>query len=344
MRLEVMGSDRGRGNLLGIEPCLSAGDYRSADQLESALAACLEEARGARLLGERTVAVFPEYIGAWLVAAGEPERVYRALSTAAAMRAVALRRPVAFLASLLASRASDRATESLFRLKAGRVAGDYQRVFSRLAARWRLTVVGGSVILPRPHIVDGVLVPGSGPLVNASAVFSPDGSIVANLVTKCHPTAEEQQFIAGGLAPDLPSFRTPAGALGVLVCADSWFPDCWARMRELGVEMVAVVSFSHGDDTWSRPWAGYSGAPKPADVDAADIGSLSEAAAWRTYALAGRVGSSRARCAVNVFLRGSLWGMGSDGRTTMVRDSEVCVLEPEAGPAAAAGTIACCWL
>ncbi len=113
-------------------------------------------------------------------------------------------------------------------------------------------------------------------------------------------------------------------------------------MRELGVQMVAVVSFAHGNGSSTRPWAGYSGAPCPADVDSADIGTITEAEAWRRYALAGRAGTSRARCGVNVFLRGSLWDLGSDGRTTMVRDGEVCVLGPP--DPAQPGTIASCWL
>jgi predicted amidohydrolase len=346
MRLESLGTDRGRGNLLGVEPLLAAGDYRSAETLEAALDGCLREARESGLLGERTVAVFPEYIGAWLVAAGAPERAFRATRTTDAMRAIASRRPLAFLWRLAVSRAADRSADSLLRLRAAAAARDYQQVFSRLARRYGVTTVAGSIILPEPRVSGGVLRPGDGPLANTSVVFGPDGSILQPLVRKCHPTAEELGFVDRGAAVDLPSFRTPAGPLGVLVCADSWFPDCWARMRELAVELVAVVSFSRRDGSWGLPWRGYSGAVLPPDVGADDVGKLSEAQAWRRHALAGRIGSSGARCGINVFLRGSLWDLGSDGRTTMVRDGEVKVLEP-AGPSPGSrcgGTLASCWI
>ena len=346
MRVAALGTDRGRGNLLGVEPLLAVDDYRSAEALEAVADGGLREAREAGLLGERTVAVFPEYIGAWLVAAGAPERVFQAARATDAVRAIVSRRPGAFLWRLAVSRAADRPTESLFRLQAVAAAQAYQQVFSRLARRYRLTVVAGSIILPGPRVDDGALRPGRGPLVDTSVVFGPDGAILPMLVRKCHPTADELGFVVGGAAADLPSFRTPAGVLGVLVCADSWFPDCWARMRGLGVEMVAVVSFSHGDGSWQLPWKGYSGAALPPDVEPGDVGRLTEEQAWRRHALAGRIGSSGARCGINVFLRGSLWDLGSDGRTTMVRDGEVQVLRPTAiAPGSpSGGTLASLWI
>ncbi|HEY63838.1 MAG TPA: hypothetical protein G4O02_04650 [Caldilineae bacterium] len=41
-----------------------------------------------------------------------------------------------------------------------------------------------------------------------------------------------------------PAFDTPAGRLGVLICADSWYPQACEAMRDHSVEMIAV------------PWAG----------------------------------------------------------------------------------------
>jgi predicted amidohydrolase len=342
MRLLSLGEDRGRGNLLGIEPHLTVADYRSAERLQETLGARLRAARDARLLGERTVVVFPEYTGTWLVAADESERVFRAARVADAARAIALRHPVAFLVGLGASRGADRASETLFRLKARRVAAHYQRIFSSLAAQFRVTTVAGSIVLPAPSVREGILCPGNGPLFNVSAVFGPDGRISPRLARKCHPTADEQGFISAGAASDLPCFETPAGRLGVLVCADSWFPDCWARMQDLGVETIAVVSFAQGDGSMMLPWKGYSGAPLPHDVDPADVGRITEGQAWQKYAMAGRIGSCRARCGVNVFLRGRLWDLGSDGVTTLAWDGDVLTDRPDdSGPG---GTLACCWL
>ncbi len=341
MRLLSLGVDRGRGNLLGIEPCVAATDYRSASRLQEKLGVCLRSARDAGLIGEKTVAVFPEYTGTWLVAADEPDAVFRATRVTDATRSIALRHPLGFLAGLVSARAADRSAEAVFRLKARRAAADYQRVFSSLAGQYRVTIAAGSIVLPSPSVRDGSLCPGDGPLFNVSAVFCPDGRISPRLVSKCHPTAEEQRFISAGAPADLPCFETPAGSLGVLVCADSWFPDCWARMRDLGVEMVAVVSFCQGEGSWALPWNGYSGACLPPDVDPADIGRITEGEAWGKYALAGRLCSCSARCAVNVFLRGRLWDLGTDGVTTLAREGEVVTGRPQD---ALTGTIAACWL
>ena len=52
----------------------------------------------------------------------------------------------------------------------------------------------------------------------------------------------------------------------------------------------------------------------------AGAGRDSEGEAWHKYALAGRLSASGARYGINVFLRGSLWDMGMDGRSLMVQD------------------------
>jgi hypothetical protein len=117
----------------------------------------------------------------------------------------------------------------------------------------------------------------------------------------------------------LPAFDTPAGKLGVLICADAWYPDAYARMRAHGVELIAVPSDAGDRAAWTAPWRGYDGAPTPPDVDARDVGRLTLAQAWHTYALAGRLAASGARCGINVFLRGELWDLGVlGGRAKLV--------------------------
>jgi predicted amidohydrolase len=41
----------------------------------------------------------------------------------------------------------------------------------------------------------------------------------------------------------LPVYETRAGRLGVLVCADSWYPAPYQYLKEQGVELLAVPSF-----------------------------------------------------------------------------------------------------
>jgi predicted amidohydrolase len=339
----AFGGDRRRGMLLGVEPDLNPSCYRSAEAFASAVSAPLEAARAAGWLGPKTVAVYGEHVGTWLVALGEGDAPIRAAGVAAASRTIALRHLPRFALALLGSRSADRPAEAIFRLKAAATAATYQETFGGLARRHGITIVAGSVVLPRPIVRAGRLSCGPGPLENVSAVFDPDGRLHEGLARKCFPVAQERPWLAAASVADLPAFETPAGRLGVLVCADSWFPACWQRLRDLGVQIVAVPSHVLSDEVWLGPWHGYSGAPAPSDVDAADISAISEADAWRKYALAGRIASSGARVGMTTLLRGRFWDIGTGGRTTVVRHGSVEVVEPE--PRGGRGpTLIGCWL
>jgi predicted amidohydrolase len=319
------GQDAGRGNLLGVQPYLTPRDYASLDSFCTRLGSYLEAAREKGWLSERTVAVFPEYVGTWLVAAGEKEAVYSARSTAEAMRPLALGRPLRFLGALLAGREKDRVTAGIFRSKAAQTARLYQDAFSGLAQQFQITIVAGSVLLPEPRVEDGRLAVRTGALYNVSAVFKPDGSLHPQLSRKIFPLVEELSFIGAGAVEDLPVFETPAGRLGVLVCADSWYPAPYRELASKGIDLLAVPSFATGNDHCDIPWGGYNGADAPQDVDPGDVGRLTEGQAWRKYALSGRMAQSGARAGVNVFLHGALWDLGSNsGLSLGVSGGEAC--------------------
>lgn len=89
------------------------------------------------------------------------------------------------------------------------------------------------------------------------------------------------------------------------------------------MEFIAVPSYFQPDGAWDRPWHGYSGWPAPPDVQAEDVGRISAGQAWLRYALAGRMRSTGAQCGLNVFLRGRLWDLGSDGHTIGLRRDDV---------------------
>lgn len=311
-----MGSDNQRGNLLGIQPYMLASDYTSAQEVLDKLDGYFAAAQAHGWLQEKTIVVLPEYLGAWLVVAGERAGVYAAENIQAAMRVLALSHLLQFGRAFLGCRESNRAAAALFRIKAGAMAHDYQYIFTHLAKAYAVTVVAGSILLPQPSVVNGMLVAGRGPLQNIAAVFGPDGALAPQLSRKVYPVVAELAFISGARIEDLPIFETPAGRLGVLVCADSWYPGPYQRLRQLGADLLAVPSLlSHGN--WQQPWGGYNGAPAPQDVDPSDVGKLTEGEAWRKYALPGRIGLSGARAGINVFLHGALWDAGDESAATM---------------------------
>lgn len=318
------GIDAGKGNLLGVQTYMLAGDYAGEDRFHAKLDGYLAAARERGWLNERTIAVFPEYIGTWLVAAGEKRRVYDADTLAEAMRPIVLANLPAFLGHLARARAEDAAKAAIFRMKAKRMAAIYHATFSRLAARYGITIVAGSIVLPDPAVWGGGVAPGEEPLYNVSIVYRPDGSPHDEPVRKAFPVPDELGFTTPGGVADLPVFETPAGRLGVLICADSWFPEPYEVLRRKGAELLAVPSYAYPENSWTKPWGGYmASVPSPADAAADGYHRLSEGEAWLRYALAGRMGASGARQGINVFLRGRLWDLGSDGHSVAVDEHGV---------------------
>lgn len=304
-------------HLVAIQPWMRTADYRSAATLEHRLAGYFEAAAEAGLLTPGSVVVLPEHVGTWLVAADAPAASLSAGSTTGAMTHLILANPLPFAVSLARSGEADRLAAAVFRMRAGRMARDYQRVFGGLAERFGVTVVGGSIVLPEPLVIDGQLRAGRGDLFNVSAVFHPDGRIDSQLVRKVHPIPDEAGFTAAARAADLPVFDTPAGRLGVLICADSWHPDVYAVLDEAGTDIIAVPAFLQPSGVWDQPWGGYT-TGWPEDVDRTGMSRHTEGEAWQSYSLAHRLFSTEARWGATAFLRGELWDLGSDGANILV--------------------------
>jgi len=327
--LHQLGSDRGHGNLLGIEPYMIQQDYASKDSFFNKLNDYLLAAQREKYLNDKTIVVFPEYIGTWLVLAGESEKIFQAVTLEAAQRAMVFRHPLKFLSYLLRSTEKGRAEAAFFRMKAYQMAEIYENTFSQLARDYSVTIIAGSIVLPAPQISSRHLILNNGPLYNVSIVYQSDGIPLQPLISKAFPTARELPFTMPASPSGLPSFDTPAGLLGVLICADSWFPQAYVALKEQGIDLVAVPSYDvFGMQKWNQPWRGYDGWQAPNDVDLNDIEKITEAQAWNKYSLAGRIRSSGATYGMNVFLRGKLWDQDLGGwPATLVREADVFVEE-----------------
>lgn len=333
LRSEValnQGAPGEHGNLLGIQPELFPNDYRSPALLQRKLSAYLNKARSEGLLNSKTIVVLPEHIGTWLVASGEKNEVYRAGSVGEAMAWLAASNPLQLVKALFAAKGEDRLADALFRMKAEQMASDYQSVFGGLAKEYGVTLVAGSIVLPEPRVETGRLLPGNGPLYNVSQVFGTDGQPLGQPQRKVVPIIDEQGFTAAAPAEQLTVVDTPAGKLGVLVCADSWFPQNYQALANGQVDLLAVPAFLTGNGSWSKPWGGYNGAATPADVQL-NPGELSEGEAWQRLAMAGRIQQSGARAGITVFMRGQLWDMGSDGQSLVADQNGHALAADEPG-------------
>ena len=325
------GTPGSRGNLLGIQPELFSTDYQSSQHLYRKLAAHLEKARSEGLLNARSIVILPEHIGTWLVAAGEKPQVFAAETVDEAMLWLALNHPLDLLGALVASQGNDRLSDALFRMKAEQMANDYQSLFGGLAESFGVTLVAGSIVLPEPEVVDGILRTGQGPLYNVSLVFGPDGAPLGQPQRKAFPIPDETGFTAAAPSAALQVIDTPAGRLGVLICADSWYPDSYQPLAQAQVELVAVPAFLTGNQHWQKPWGGYTSfAGKPKDAATA-AGSISEGEAWQRHSLPARLASTPARAGLTVFMRGQLWNLGSDGRSMLALPGQHLIAPDQPG-------------
>ncbi|MFN5171285.1 MAG: nitrilase-related carbon-nitrogen hydrolase [Cyclobacteriaceae bacterium] len=311
-------------NIVAIQPYMVPQDYLTEQHFSEKIRLYLKSAQQKGYLKERTVVVLPEYLGTWLVLENEKEWASEVSKLNYAMAILILSNPVDFAKWWMRSkREEDRVAAAIFRMKATRMARSYSRVFKELAKDYKVTINAGSILLPGPTVEGGqIRVDLSESLYNTSFFFMPDGSIYPSAVRKSFPTSDELPFVAAAPINELPVFDLSIGKTAALVCADSWYPESYTKIKELGAEVVLVNSYCSTSGAMSKFWGGYDGAPAPPDVDLSTVGKITEGEAWVRYALPGRLESSGALVGVNVFLRGELWDLGTDGQPFLIRNGE----------------------
>ena len=308
------GTPADRGNLLGIQPELFPTDYQSPERLHRKLAAYLQTARDQGFLNAKTVVVLPEHIGTWLMVGGEKDELYQATTLKEAMNWLAVSNPLAFIQALVSAQGDSRLNDAYLRMKAERMAHDYQALFGGLAKEFGITLVAGSIVLPEPSVSDGELKIGRGALYNSSLVFGSDGRPIGQPQRQRHPVFEQRDVLGADRPAAVQVIDTPAGRLGVLIGSDSWYPLHYRQLNEQGAQLIAVPAFIIGRDTWDKPWSGYKGLSTPSEVSLKP-GEVSEGQAWHRLTLTGQLPISQARGGVSVFLRGQFWDSGSAGQS-----------------------------
>ena len=336
--VDVIGQDHGKGNFVGIQPFMEPIDYASDSNFFRKMDHYFSVAQSDNLFAEKTIVVLPEHLGTWLVAQNERKIVYTTKKMEEAMRAAVVRNFISFLPEYFSADEEDQAKAALFRLKAGKMGSSYVQVMKSLALKYSIAIVGGSLILPDPKVENDSLILDQGPLFNTSLVFHPDGHIDPQITKKVFTVFDEQNFLESAKIDELPIYNTLAGKLAILICADSWYPEIYKAAQKKGANIVAIPSYSAGNNLWSAKWKGYNGAPNPSDVGSSDIGSITEEMAWLKYSMGGRAQKAGINNGINVFLRGNLWDMGSDGKTISLQNGGLKVNDSNQK-----STITCLW-
>ncbi len=305
-----------RGSFLGMEPYLNKYSYATEDSFYLALNEYFRTAKENELLFvDRSIVVLPEYIGTWLVVTAEDRSIFTTNTIQEAMEVLVKHNLGSFLWHYLfsSSYSSDTLKETLFRMKAWQMSDRYQSVFAKLAREYRVSIVAGSIVLPHPKVIEGKITPTDGPLENVSFYFHPDGRVDDQIVRKLFPITDEKEFLKEGKIEENSSYQTSLGKLYTMVCADSWFPEVYTEFKKSEAELLAVPSFVSPADAWTTKWQGYNGYANPKDVDSKDIGTISERAAWKKYAMNGRLKDPKVKAGINVFFRGEIWDLTASG-------------------------------
>lgn len=327
---EINSGDSLKRTLVGIQPYMEVSDYFYQSTFQEKLRLYLKEAKAKGFLNKNAVVLFPEYLGTWLVVEGEKQTIAEKKTLQAAMSTMVLSNLFEFgLFYFQSGNVQDKPASALFRMKSIKMAKSYFSTFSELAEEFNTYLVAGSIILPNPLVVDGeIFVDTKGDLVNASFIFGPDGKIIGDPILKAFPIESEKPFLSAKPSSDIPVFDLPLGKTSVLICADSWYSESYQNAKNQDAEIILVPSYCSGEETMAKLWQGYSGYEEPQGTDLADIGKITEQAAWEKYALPGQIGKSGAAYGMNVFLRGDLWDLGTDGQPFVISEGKLLDIKP----------------
>ena len=311
--VQEFGKNTGHGNVIALSPYLHTCDFSSGDAFYNMLHYYFSLAKRKKMFLDSTIIILPEYIGTWLVAANEKKSIFSDTAVEDAMQTIMFSNPVKFCRAYFQSNSKDKTKEAIFRMKSKKMLEVYQTTFSALSKEFKMTIVAGSIVLPDPTVKNGKIeLNPTGKLYNVSAVFDVSGKVLSPLTKKIFLIEEEKTFTSRALQNTIPVYKTTAGNLAVLICADAWYPQNYRLLKNGKAEIIAVPSFVTGKNAFEQKWQGYNGAPTPSDVDKEDVGKLNEREAWMKYAMARSVNM---KTTVSTFLRGDLWNLSSDGHT-----------------------------
>lgn len=329
----VINADSGKGNVIGINAYMEPADYATKEHFYAKLDGYMQACKQQNWFNPKTVVIFPEYIGAWLVVEGEKKSAYTDPNIEKALTTFVTSNFFSYIASWFMSpdSAADKVKHSVFAAKGKRMAKVYTEVFSELSKKYGVTIIGGSTLLQKASIKKNKIIVKNGSLENVTAVFNPDGSLQPTLTRKAFPIGDELPFVIRCKPSELPVYDLPIGKTSVMICADSWYPESYETVKQDGLKFIAVPSYTQTDHSMSNKWIGYSGFKEPADVNKNDIGTITLRDAWLKYTMPARIGKINTPFGMTVSLRGKLWDLGTDGELIIYNKGAVICPAPMEG-------------
>ncbi|HSF46714.1 MAG TPA: hypothetical protein VLA58_11925, partial [Chitinophagaceae bacterium] len=150
----VLNADSGKGNVIGINAYMVPADYSTREHFYAKLDGYMQACREKNWFNPKSIVIFPEYIGAWLVVEGEKTSVYTKSTIDEALTGFVLSNFFSYIHSWFMSpdSAQDKVKHSVFAMKGERMAGIYTRVFKDLAKKYGVTIIAGSILLQEPEV------------------------------------------------------------------------------------------------------------------------------------------------------------------------------------------------
>ena len=268
------GANRQKGNLVAIQPYLTASDFCDRNHFYNVLYPYFKKAQDSGWLQPRTVVVLPENIGSWLAFAEEKTKVYQADSMRQAVATIVNSSIFNFIRYLMYTPADDKIKHAFIYMKAGTMARIYTAVFSDLAAQFKVTIAAGSIILPQPSLdSQGRIRTKKGQLYYSAYLFGSDGQIMSRPVLKRLPEYDSGRPVAATDTNQYILLKTPAGSLAIAASetfhTGSSFPFSAIR------QVKAQVFLNGQDKIWNTLWKSKTGFSIPLQAVQAGDDSIS---------------------------------------------------------------------
>lgn len=311
-----------------VQPRLTQHDYKSHSHLKTKLEQYIEAAIQDQKVKPKLI-VFPELLPTWCFLFDEYSLIFKLPNHLLAFMMIILQHPISFFIHFIYSLFEglfkrsffDHFTRAFFLMVQEKMFSNAVKLFSEIAIKYKSFVVGGSFFSSRVKIdKNGCTLTGNG-LYNNTLLFDPNGKAIF-CVEKRFLTPVEG-FIDAGTSK-MKACETSLGRIGILVCADSWWPQSYDELQDENVDILVCVANCMPKEAWKDKWKqGYTSVeklPVPKDVDRQHLsGSITEGDAWEKYTIPSRMKVLKS-CKVGVcsMFVGSIWSISSSGVSVIV--------------------------
>ncbi|MFW5976391.1 MAG: nitrilase-related carbon-nitrogen hydrolase [Bacillota bacterium] len=288
-------------HLVAVQMELDVKDYWNETLFRKKIDSIMQKIESERKGDDPTLVVFPEDTGLMLVAQGYKNSLQNVNNISIGIEKLSKN---LFLKTLWTKIVYDLPwVPALFYNRHQQIARTYFKVFSEMAAKYEVYLVGGSVILPDYEIEDGkalIKKPLDSKVYNISYLFDPRGNIIGKQkkVNLIELEAEDALNLNKGKTEELEVFETELGKIGIAICLDAFEDRVIEKLVEKDADILVQPSANPGkwDQDQQQEWLFSS--YKRVFID------------------------RKFRYAVNPMMVGSLWNIDFYGQSGIIADRD----------------------